>query len=378
MLRGKPAALHGGYRNLLLDGERNAVLHHMRIGLDALQQNYTQQAQESFDSAVVRIQRVFSNNEAAVKARSLWYAEKVKDFKGEPYERSMAFYYRGLLYFMAGEYDNARASFRSGILQDAFAEESQNRSDFALLIFLEGWASRWAGDLDITAARYQETKKLRPSFRPPAPDENVLILVETGKSPRKVSDGLGHHELKFRRGKQFSEQQARLLINGQGPVPAVWVESIFWQATTRGSRVVDKILQDKVVFKRSATELASGLADAASVASMMAGAGGSLGDAAGYAAGALSVASVVSTMAAMNAKPNADTRYWDNLPDAVHFHTLKLPPGEHRLEALFEDKAGRILPGLRTSATFRVEAGKPVIVWLRSRRQLTSAAPAPE
>lgn len=376
MLRGKPRALHGGYRHLLRDGERNAVLNYMRLGLDALQLNHIKPAEDSFDRAIARIESVFANNEAALKARSLWYAENVKDFKGEPYERSMVFYYRGLLYFMNGEYDNARASFRSGILQDAFAEERQNRSDFALLIFLEGWASRWAGEMDITSARYKETKKLRPKFRPPAPVENVLILVETGKSPRKVSDGLGHHELKFRRGKRFKEHRALVRINGQGPVRAVWMESVFWQATTRGSRVVDKILQNKVVFKRNATQLASGLADAASVASMMSVVSNS--NAAAGVAGALSVASVVATMAAMNAKPNADTRYWDNLPDAVHMHTLRLPPGEHRVEVFFQDRAGRPLPRLGTSATFRVQAGKPVIVWLRSRRQLTSATPAPE
>ena len=48
----------------------------------------------------------------------------------------MAYYYRGVLYLRDGDYENARASFKGGMLQDGFAEEEQNRSDFALLSFL--------------------------------------------------------------------------------------------------------------------------------------------------------------------------------------------------------------------------------------------------
>jgi hypothetical protein len=92
-------------------------------------------AKELLDQVLLRIDMVYADNENAMKARSLWYEEGMKDFIGEPYERAMAFYYRGLLYMMDEDYENARACFKNGVIQDAFAEEEQNRCDFAALIF---------------------------------------------------------------------------------------------------------------------------------------------------------------------------------------------------------------------------------------------------
>ena len=48
----------------------------------------------------------------AAKARGKFGREEQKLFKGEPYERSMMYLYYGLLWYMEGEHDNARACFR--------------------------------------------------------------------------------------------------------------------------------------------------------------------------------------------------------------------------------------------------------------------------
>ncbi|MEC8183119.1 MAG: hypothetical protein VX123_13805 [Pseudomonadota bacterium] len=48
---------------------------------------------------------------AAGLARSNFAREDVKDFKGEPFERAMVFYYLGLSYLALGDFENARASF---------------------------------------------------------------------------------------------------------------------------------------------------------------------------------------------------------------------------------------------------------------------------
>ena len=91
----------------------------------------------------------------------------MKHFKGEPYERAMSYYYRGLLYMLEEDYENARACFKAGIIQDAFAEENQNRCDFALLLFLEAFCSLKLGDQELAKAALEEMKKLRPDLAHP-------------------------------------------------------------------------------------------------------------------------------------------------------------------------------------------------------------------
>jgi len=103
----------------------------------------------------------------AAKARSLWYAEGSKEFKGEPYERCMAYYYRGILYLMEHDYDNARACFSAGIIQDSFAEELQNRCDFALLDLLMAYACHLQGDNAVRDEEIKRVKELRPDFVEP-------------------------------------------------------------------------------------------------------------------------------------------------------------------------------------------------------------------
>src|SRR5882672_3923084 len=175
-LADKPEPLHPHYAMVLVQGPRNEVLNHMRSGLAAYSLTELGAATQSFDRALQGIEAVYADNADAKKARQLFTRESYKDFKGEPYERAMAYYYRGLLYMREGDYQNARASFKGGVLQDAFAEEEQHRADFALLIFLEGWASHCAGDAGLARDSFAEVVKLKPDFTPPGPHDNVLVL----------------------------------------------------------------------------------------------------------------------------------------------------------------------------------------------------------
>ena len=158
-LQNKPSLLHYHYIRILQEGRRNLVLNHMRAGLAAMELGEFDLAEESFDIALLNIESIYTDDENAAKARSLWYEEGRKDFKGEPYERAMAYYYRGLLYLRKGDYENARASFKGGLLQDAMAEQAIYQADFALLIFLEGWSSLMLGDWDMAEEAFQEVQK---------------------------------------------------------------------------------------------------------------------------------------------------------------------------------------------------------------------------
>ena len=124
-MQGKPIAYRPWFDVYLRQGQRNSVLNEMRIGLLAFQNQEYDLAAWLFDRAIVKIETIFANNKTAKKARSKFTSEEVKDFKGDPYERAMVYFYRGLIYLIRDDYENARASMLGGLLQDSLAEISK-------------------------------------------------------------------------------------------------------------------------------------------------------------------------------------------------------------------------------------------------------------
>ena len=338
-LADKPMKLRTGFRAILEEGKRNYVLNNMRTGIDALRLGYCDIAKACFDNALVYIEAVFADNEKAKKARSLWYEEGMKDFKGEPYERAMVYYYRGLLYMMDKDLENARACFKSGVIQDAFAEENQYRCDFALLLFLEGYCSLLLGDQHMANAAFNEVKKIRPDFNLPIADNNLLIIVETGPSPRKLADGIGHGELKFFRGRNVSIKRVSLNINDK-KIIYYPIEDIAWQAMTRGGRPVDKIIKGQVLFRKSHEKSGTALTQASSNIFLYSSLSPQSNTLSGMGV-ALGIFGVAEMALAARTRTHADTRYWDNLPDTVHIACLKLDPGSYKLRTAYLNAAGK-------------------------------------
>jgi len=366
-LSDKPSALKKSYQALLEEGARNEVLNNMQIGIDALQMGYRENAVSSFDLAIKGITTVYANNEVAKKARTLWYEEQMKEFKGEPYERAMAFYYRGVLYLEDGDYENARACFKSGINQDAFAEEEQNRCDFALLIFLSAVASGLSGDDYMADLAMEELKTLRPDFDQDL-SGNALVLFETGTSPRKLGDGPGHSELKFRRGKGAPEQTVEIAVNNTDFKNVYPMESIFWQSTSRGGRFVDKILEGKAQFRQVHSEIGSTLADISSTGMLISPLFDNSGNMAGASA-ALGLLAVTEMAIAQSSRPHADIRYWNNLPDTVHVMLMDLSAGNHSFDIRYRDNKGNLIPKLDQKIEVNIQDDQFNIVQIASRKR---------
>lgn len=80
--------------------------------------------------------------------RLLGGKEQEKYFLGDPYEQLFAYFYLGLLDFQAGEYDNARASFRSASFADAGSKAEGYKSDCYLAFLMEGIACRELGNTE--------------------------------------------------------------------------------------------------------------------------------------------------------------------------------------------------------------------------------------
>jgi tetratricopeptide (TPR) repeat protein len=362
-LADKPEPLHPHYSMVLVQGPRNALLNEMRSGLAAYELGGHDAATRSFDRVLQGIEAVYADNEDAKKARELFTRESYKDFKGEPYERAMAYYYRGLLYMHEGDYQNARASFKGGILQDAFAEEEQNRADFALLIFLEGWASRCAGDPGLARDSFEEVAKLKSDFAAPAADANALVIVETGPAPVKFADGPKRQMLRYRRGDGVEEMRANVLLAGDSR-PAFPIEDVYFQASSRGGRPVEYILEGKAKFKEG-TETAATVGKTIGTAALLAGLASGNRNVALAGAGVMALGFLADGIASAM-KPEADARYWDNLPDKVHVLPLALTEQPHDVRAEILDGGGELIAGLVKSGQVKF-SGKCGLAWIRSR-----------
>ena len=382
----KPASLHNHFYVTLAQGDRNRVLNDMRLGLATLQMGRYDLAETMFDDALQRIEAVYADNAKAKQARELFVKETTKDFKGEPYERAMSYFYRGLLYLRAGDYDNARASFKGGALQDAFAEDDQFRADLASMPFLQGWASKCANNPGTAREDFKEFRDINATAPLPADADNVLVLIETGGAPFKFSATDPNQSkpryLKFARGPSGARavriRAAGLEATVAAPsqrlgVAAFVLEDIYRQASTRGGREFDSILAGKAMFKDTAGTVGDVALVGAGVAAAYA-AGRNDRDAA-IAAGALLLVAVLAKAAAEAAEPAADTRFWDNLPDRVHAATLRLPESVAAVDVDF------MVPGLGTVLDTRRadiwRAGPCGVAWVRDGRADAIAPRAP-
>ena len=343
LVAGKPSYIQPSYKKMFQEGKRNEVLNRLEIATRSFQHGDIDDARYNLDMALSNIEAVYADNRAAEQARSLWYEEGRKEFKGEPYERSMAYYYRGIIYLIDAEYDNARASFINALMQDAFAEESQNRSDFAVMMFLAGWASQKMGESALAKEAYDELKNIRPNFPIPKRSDNILIISETGSSPRKLSDGMGHYELVFRRGKHNPIKKARI-INHKRKYNTLPISDIYWQASSRGGRPVDAIIEGKAHFQKNTRKVGQTLANLGTNIQTYS---SLFSESAGVAGGALSLIGVSQMALSQSVKPKADTRFWSTLPDMLHITTGKIAKGKKidcdKLKSEYRDENNKIL-----------------------------------
>jgi tetratricopeptide (TPR) repeat protein len=372
-LADKPEPARRLYAKVLTQGQRNIVLNNMRAGLAAMELGAYDAAKLSFDETLIDIESVYAENPDAEAARSLWIKENRKDFKGEPYERAMAYYYRGLLYMLDGDYENARASFRGGLIQDSLAEDTTYSQDFALLAFLDGWASHCNGDADMAQSSFEEAVKYNPNLPVPTADSNTLLIAETGRAPVKVADGEYGELLTFSRNAGFIDDGAQAVFSGR-PIELVRAEDLYFQASTRGGRQIDHILDGKATFKDGANTAGDVLITAGATTALV---GNSYGNnKAVYAGAIMAIGGLIAKGIAAATRPDADIRYWDNLPDSVHIATFAHADRPDVGSVVFLARDG--VSAVSDKQAFRLRhAGKCSLGWVRAHSALDVPDAAP-
>ncbi len=354
----KPAVVLTG--NILVDGpnaivngpKRDKVLWEYRTAAACMRAGRFPEAKQYLDDALLALGGIYGKDKDASKARGYFHEESKKTFIGEPYERVMAYYYRGILYWMDGEPDNARACFRSGQIEDSSSEGEQYNADYVLLDYLDGLASvKLGGDgSDAFKRALAEDKKFG---KPPAYDAeaNVLFFVEFSPGPRKYAAGEYREELHFSIARP-PVHSAVVSVDGR-TLRAHPYDDLWFQATTRGGRVMDHVLANKAVFKKS-TDIAGDVGIIGGATTAMA-SRNQTGQEVGL---GLLAAGIITKVVSSAATPAADTRAWDNLPRYLSFAALKLSPGPHVATIEFQAEGGAPLPNLTKTITINVPADK--------------------
>lgn len=362
-----PQDLHVFVQKDEKEGQRNRVLNNSLAGLAALEIAQPNIAQRLFADSRELIETIYADSPSAEKARSKFVPEASKDFKGDPYERAMVGYYLSLADFASNDLDNARADLRFAEYQDTMSSSENYQSDMVLMSFIRGWLYNCSGKPTKAMDEFSSVSKAKSNLDIPAPYNNVLLIAEVGKAPGKLATGKFREALKYKRlddgavqGVTFAHNN--MLLIGQQ------IEDVYWQASTRGGRALDKVLAGKASFKQTAVDIAAGAAFIAEVSnsiSIGAAIEGDRKNAEKYNQLSLlsSLISLGSDLVAYATKPEADTRTWTSLPDRIYVTTTFVGNiDDAQWSAGFHNAQGRMMKAVHMK-TFTAESC--TVVWAR-------------
>lgn len=340
---------------------KDRVLWQYRGAASAIRKGQFVEAKKWLDDALLTLGGIHAADPSARKARGLFRDESRKKFLGEPYERSMAYFYRGVLYWMDGELDNARACFKSGQFEDSDAEDKSYAGDYVMFDLLEAWTTtKLAGDGADPLKRAVASAK-GVTVPTPIATANLALFLEVGRGPVRQAGGEYGEQLRFRDG--TSDIRAAMVKVAGQTVRVETYDSLTYQATTRGGRVMDHILGNKAVFK-SATDVAGNVG-------IISGAVLATGRDTQEIGLGLLAAGLVGKIVSAATTPQADTRSWDNLPERIGFAALKVPPGSHQGTVEFLDEQGRVLGGRTRGFSVLIpdNPGKDSVVFISDRSE---------
>src|SRR5215217_1676062 len=96
--------------------DENFVLNNLRLGSVALA-NYDLDAAEGAFLRAYEVLNSVGVNDGGRTLGAVLVSENIRIWRGEPYERAMANFYLGLVYYMQHDYANARAAFENALFK---------------------------------------------------------------------------------------------------------------------------------------------------------------------------------------------------------------------------------------------------------------------
>jgi tetratricopeptide (TPR) repeat protein len=315
--------------------DENFVLNNLRLGSIEMIEGKLDLAQAAFLRAYEVINSVDVNNGGRTLGAVL-VSEKIKIWKGEPYERAMANFYLGLTYYIQHDYNNARAAFENALFklrdyasnsQENHQDYSEQESTFVIGLVMLGRCWQRLGRDDLAKANFDRARQLRPDLEAlidphTEADSNLLLVVEFGRGPRKIRDSDGSLV-----GFAPTPEEA-----GRIPSPRVSIDGETVDTYPFREAPIDLLQmaqerrwQDIDTIRAIKSVVGTGLI----VGGAVEGARGVTGSGGRGRTDLIVGASLLAAGLLMKASSQADTRYWEMLPRTVFLLPLRVTPGRH-------------------------------------------------
>jgi len=321
--------------------DENYVLNNLRLGSASLVSYDLDDAESAFLRAweVINAGGVNSGSRAVA---ATWVSEKLKIWKGEPYERALASFYLGLVYDMRGDLDNARAAYENALfkLRDYASDKQQKKEDFSqqestfvLAYIMLGRAWQRLGRDDLAQQQFDEAIKLQPQIAPLADANlwrrsNVLLAVDYGYGPKMITTDYGDSVVGF-----------RPLPHEAGPIPlpSVTVDNKLYPLGAANQPTIDTLAmaQDR---RWQSIDTIRTVKNVVGTGMMVGGAGYGLyklGEGNFNGTDAAIAGGLLAAGALLQASSHADVRQWEMVPRSVFLLPLSLPPGQHTITVFF-------------------------------------------
>lgn len=320
-------------RPLAKQTDQNYVLNNLRLGSSALAEYDMSQAEGAFYNAYEVINS-FGVNNGGRTAGAFLVDEKVKVWKGEPFERAMANFYLGVIYYRRHDYNNARAAFENAMfkLRDYGEGESEDKyvtqdTNFVLGYLMLGKSFQRLGRKDLAQANFNRVAELRPQLASLADyatneQSNLLLIVDYGMGPRKDTNFDGAIV-----GFVPKPQQV-----GRIPLPSVYVDG---QSAAVGG--IDFPPTDLLVLaqEREWQSIDTVRVIKSAVGTGLIAAGLYEGTRSNNRNNQLAGIAMVGAGILLKATSQSDTRMWEMLPRTTFVLPLRVEPGTREIQVTF-------------------------------------------
>lgn len=320
--------------------DENFVLNNLRLGSACLADYRIAESQAAFLRAY-EVLNSYGVNNGGRSLGAVVVQEKIKVWKGEPFERAMANFYLGLTFYMQHDYANARGAFENALFKlreysDVKKEKKSDdayksiESNFSLAYLMLGRCWQHMDRPDLAKANFDRAVALKPELAPLADFDmnaraNVLLVVDYGYGPEYVTDFDGAIV-----GFTPTPKSA-----GSVPMPTVTVDGQQFQVPGTQDPPVDllALAQDR---RWQSIDTIRTIKSAVGTGLIAAGAyEASKKDPEIGAAVVLIAAGLL-----MKGSSQADLRQWESLPRSTYVIPLSLPPGTHDIAVRFGEGMG--------------------------------------
>lgn len=309
-------------------------------------------SQKDFKNARSVMERI--KEDSARETGAIFWAEDVKTYKGDPYEKILVNLMLGIGYYRNQEYENALSAFRRSISANQLIhnDDDKFRDNNALAHFLAGKCYSHLNEQESAQFHFRKAASLAPDNPYLAPDaipgKNLIILIESGLGPMKIRSGVQGSLTTLvppftdlagqnagvpgpRYANINAEAKADVYINGELKGSAAEALDVYLQAKSHGWGSKDTVQTVKGVSK----EIISHLPYVGIAANLI--------------------------------QAKADIRVWNLVPAKYHIFTATLDPGLYNLNLKFYDAKGQELKYLEQAWYYiPVEEDQETFLVLRS------------